>query len=54
MSHEKSSGVPSKKELEQILSQKRNERALHASSGDVEERIRLDEEIAELEKRVYH
>jgi hypothetical protein len=43
-----------KSELEQLLSEKRNQRALHASGGDVEERMRLDDEIQELEKKLYH
>lgn len=44
---------PTRAELEALLTEKRKQRALHASGGDVEERLRLDEEIAALEEKLY-
>lgn len=44
---------PDKKQLQALLVEKRNQRALHATGGDVEERMRLDEEIEELERKLY-
>lgn len=53
MGYENFSKQFDKQKLEEALKEKRNQRALHASGGDVEERVRLDEEIEELERQLY-